>query len=80
MQLQVYAEAGFGWNDHVIMNKEHGHMLFVYFLMLQRSMVESQPQPPQSPSPNLKAGWRGCVLLHGTHLLEPSYVGFRQPE
>jgi len=63
------------------MNKEHGHMIFVvYYLMVQRSTVESQPQPPQSPSQNPKAGWRGHVLLHGTHLLEPSYMGFRQPE
>jgi len=64
----------------VIMNKEHGHMIFVYFPMVQCSTVESQPQPPQSPSRNPKAGWRGCVLLHGTCLLEPSYTGFRQPE
>ena len=27
-----------------------------------------------------KVNWRGCVLLRGTRLLEPSYAGFRRPE
>jgi len=69
-----------GGNSNVIVNKEHGHMIFVYFPMVQRSTVESQPQPPQSPSRNPKAGWRGRVLLRGTRLLEPSCAGFRRPE